>query len=253
MRYTVLERKVNDVTYSSGELAKLCGVSVRTVQYYDTRGILSPSFLSEGGRRLYSEEDVERMRVICYLRELDLPLGSIADLLKAPNSKNVISLILSQHEKELRSEIGEKQKKLLEIEKLQAALTHSEEVSLDSIRSRAVDMEKKKKLKKVHAMMILVGIPISVFQWVSIILWAAQGIVWPFIVWAPLAVTFGTMISVYYFKRVAYICPECGGEFRPRFKEAFFARHTPKTRRLTCPHCHHKGFCVETYYEQKSE
>ncbi len=43
--------------YTTGEIAKLCGVSVRTVQYYDERGILIPSELSEGGRRLYSEDD----------------------------------------------------------------------------------------------------------------------------------------------------------------------------------------------------
>ena len=33
--------------YTTGEIAKLCGVTVRTVQYYDTRGILIPSELSE--------------------------------------------------------------------------------------------------------------------------------------------------------------------------------------------------------------
>ena len=62
--------------YTTGELAKLCGVTVRTVQYYDTRGILIPSSLSEGGRRLYSEDDVKRMKVICFLRELDLPINA---------------------------------------------------------------------------------------------------------------------------------------------------------------------------------
>ncbi|MBR1845644.1 MAG: MerR family DNA-binding transcriptional regulator, partial [Oscillospiraceae bacterium] len=36
--------------YSTGEVAKRCGVTVRTVQYYDTRGILVPAELSEGGR-----------------------------------------------------------------------------------------------------------------------------------------------------------------------------------------------------------
>ena len=35
-------------TYTTGELAKLCGVTVRTVQYYDSRGILAPTELSEG-------------------------------------------------------------------------------------------------------------------------------------------------------------------------------------------------------------
>ena len=58
--------------YTTGEIAKLCGVTVRTVQYYDKRGILVPSELSEGGRRLYSEDDVKRMKVICFLRDLGL-------------------------------------------------------------------------------------------------------------------------------------------------------------------------------------
>lgn len=45
--------------YTTGEIARLCGVSVRTVQYYDDRGILVPSQLSEGGRRLYSDDDLK--------------------------------------------------------------------------------------------------------------------------------------------------------------------------------------------------
>jgi DNA-binding transcriptional MerR regulator len=38
--------------YSTGDLAKLGGVSVRTVQFYDTKGLLPPSDLTDGGRRL---------------------------------------------------------------------------------------------------------------------------------------------------------------------------------------------------------
>lgn len=37
--------------YTTGEIAKLCGVSVRTVQYYDTRGILTPSQRTLQGRQ----------------------------------------------------------------------------------------------------------------------------------------------------------------------------------------------------------
>jgi hypothetical protein len=47
-----------DGLYTTGEIAKLCGVSVRTVQYSDTRGILIPSSLTEGGRRLYTMHHV---------------------------------------------------------------------------------------------------------------------------------------------------------------------------------------------------
>ena len=63
--------------YTTGEIAKLCGVTVRTVQYYDARGILIPSELTEGGRRLYSEDDLKRMKVLCFLRELDQPIDAI--------------------------------------------------------------------------------------------------------------------------------------------------------------------------------
>ena len=67
--------------YTTGEMAKLCGVSVRTVQYYDTRGILTPSELTEGGRRLYLEDDVKRMKIICFLRDVGISIKNIGELL----------------------------------------------------------------------------------------------------------------------------------------------------------------------------
>lgn len=45
--------------YTTGELEKLCNVSVRTVQFYDTKNLLKPSAISERGRCLYSEADVK--------------------------------------------------------------------------------------------------------------------------------------------------------------------------------------------------
>ena len=66
--------------YTTGEVARLCGVSVRCVQYYDARGILCPSALSEGGRRLYSEEDLARMRIVCFLRDTGISLKGIEAL-----------------------------------------------------------------------------------------------------------------------------------------------------------------------------
>lgn len=45
--------------YTTGELEKLCNVSVRTVQFYDTKNLLKPSAISERGRCLYTEVDVK--------------------------------------------------------------------------------------------------------------------------------------------------------------------------------------------------
>lgn len=98
--------------YTTGEIAKLCGVSVRTVQYYDTRGILTPSELTEGGRRLYSEDDLKRMKIICFLRDAGISINSIGELLSEDDPSSVISVLLEQQEQLLREEIQEHQAKL---------------------------------------------------------------------------------------------------------------------------------------------
>lgn len=62
-------------SYTTGDLAKLAGVSVRTVQYYDKRGILSPSDLTEGGRRIYVDSDLEQLRMIFFYGNLIFQLN----------------------------------------------------------------------------------------------------------------------------------------------------------------------------------
>ena len=98
--------------YTTGEIAKLCGVSVRTVQYYDTRGVLRPSEFTEGGRRLYSEDDLERMKIICFLRDAGISINSIGELLSGNDPGSVISVLLEQQEQLLKAEIHERQVKL---------------------------------------------------------------------------------------------------------------------------------------------
>lgn len=233
--------------YTTGEIAKLCNVTVRTVQYYDTRGILVPVELSEGGRRLYSENDLRRMKIICFLRELGLPIDSISQMLSEDDSDSIISLLLEQQKHSLKEEISERQEKLEKLDSLNRELRSIKTISLESIGDIAYTMSNKQKLKKVHMTMLLAGIPVSILQWVSIILWITKGFWWLFLIWAVVAVPSGILISRYYFKSVAYICPQCHTVFRPTFKEIFWSRHTPATRKLTCTSCGHHGFCVETW------
>ena len=233
--------------YTTGELAKLCGVTVRTVQYYDTRGILIPSGLSEGGRRLYSEDDLKRMKIICFLRELDLPIDAISQILKEEHPEKVISLLIEQQEKVLQDEISDKENKLDKLRELKNGLRNRAGFSFETIGDIALIMEGKKKLKKMRLMMILTGIPFTAFQWFSVIFWIVRGIWWPFAAWALVAAVWGTLVSRYYFNHVRYICPECHEVFQPTLKEAFWANHTPNTRKLTCTSCGYKGFCVEVW------
>ena len=234
-------------TYSTGELAKLCGVTVRTVQYYDARGILIPSDLSEGGRRLYSEDDLKRLKVICFLRKLDLPIDAIAQILKEEHPEKLISLLIDQQESAVSSEIAAKQETLEKLRELKNGLKSKASFSLESIGDVAVLMEGKKKLKRMRWMMVLTGIPVTALQCCSVVLWIVKGIWWPFLIWAAVAAVWGVLVSRYYFNHVKYLCPECHEVFKPSLKEAFFANHTPTTRKLTCTACGHKGFCVEVW------
>ena len=238
-------------TYTTGELAKLCNVSIRTVQYYDTRNILKPTALSEGGRRLYSEEDVKRMEIICFLRDAGISLSSIEELISGEEPEKVISILIEQQEKVLAQELEERQTKLELLTQMKKELKNIDRFSIDSISDIAYVVENKKKLQKMHAFLLITGLPISIYEWFAIIFGITTGNWWPMLWYVLIGIPYGVAISFYYFKRVGYICPNCHTLFRPRFKEAFFANHTPTLRKLTCTHCGHHGFCIETYGKEE--
>lgn len=64
-----------------GEVAKKMGVTVRTLQYYDKEGLLSPSAESEGGRRLYTDKDLITLHQIISLKSLGFSLDDIKERL----------------------------------------------------------------------------------------------------------------------------------------------------------------------------
>lgn len=57
--------------YSVGELARKANITVRTLHHYDQIGLLKPSGSTEGGHRLYSDEDVMRLEQISILKKWD--------------------------------------------------------------------------------------------------------------------------------------------------------------------------------------
>lgn len=233
--------------YTTGEMAKLCGVTVRTVQYYDTRGLLTPSELSEGGRRLYSDEDVKKLKLICFLRDIGLPLGSIGEILQADNADRVTGLLLEQQSEQLKSEIAQKQEQLDKVTSLRQEMKNWQKPSVETLTDIACIMENKKKLRKVYAVLIGFGLLADAIELVTLIHWIRTGVWQPFAIGmiAVLAITWCLVRFMH--KHTAYICPECHGVFRPSMKEMFWANHTLRTRKLTCAHCGHKGFCVETH------
>ena len=68
------------------EFAKLTGVSVRTLHYYDEIGLLKPALVdAQNGYRFYDDNSLLRMQEILFYRELDFPLKSILEILSSPD------------------------------------------------------------------------------------------------------------------------------------------------------------------------
>lgn len=233
--------------YTTGELAKLCKVSVRTVQYYDERGILTPSELTEGGRRLFSEQDVKTMETICFLRGMGISINDIAKILTSKEEKGVVELLLSQKQEELEHELQEKTEQVKKLRDLKGMLGGYQEISHGTLHDMSIVLEGKKRLKRLYLIILLVGIPLEIGEIASLVVGIMTGNWICFAAGLVISLILGLITYKLWYKNILYLCPECHQEFKPKAGEAFAANHTPKTRKLTCPNCRKKLWCVETY------
>lgn len=72
-----------DEHYQIGEVADDVGLSLRTIRYYEEIGLVTPSGRTEGGFRLYTDSDVERLRLVKALKPVGMSLETMTELLEA--------------------------------------------------------------------------------------------------------------------------------------------------------------------------
>lgn len=65
-----------------GEAADRVGLSIRTIRHYEEAGLIVPSARSDGGFRLYTEPDLDRLRVVKRMKPLGFTLDEMRDLLE---------------------------------------------------------------------------------------------------------------------------------------------------------------------------
>lgn len=82
-------------TYTVKQLARISGVSVRTLHHYDEIGLLKPAFIGENRYRYYTREKLLRLQDILFHRELGVALADIARLLEAGHRDRLA--ILTEH------------------------------------------------------------------------------------------------------------------------------------------------------------
>lgn len=83
LQYAYREEEITMMAVN--EVSKLTGVSIRTLQYYDTIGLLKPIEYTESGYRLYDDTSLERLQQILLFKELEFPLKEIKKIIDAPN------------------------------------------------------------------------------------------------------------------------------------------------------------------------
>lgn len=108
-----------------GALAKLAGVTVRTLHHYDEIGLLVPSERTAAGYRSYTDADVARLQRILFYRELELPLDRIHALLSDPEADEQDHL-RRQHEL-----LGERITRLQRIRDAVATTLEAHDMSID--------------------------------------------------------------------------------------------------------------------------
>ncbi len=77
---------MKDKLYTAGEIAKLTGVSLRTIRFYDAKGLLKPVSHSEAGYRYYDRDSVDRLQRILVLKYLGFSLQQIEEMTKAEDT-----------------------------------------------------------------------------------------------------------------------------------------------------------------------
>src|SRR5947209_2718065 len=85
------------MTWSIVEVARLSGVTARTLRHYDAIGLLPPAGVGANGYRLYGQDELLRLQEILVLRQLGLGLADIAGVLAEPTDR--LSALRAHHER----------------------------------------------------------------------------------------------------------------------------------------------------------
>jgi len=104
-----------------GELAERTELSLRTLRHYDEIGLLEPSGRSEGGFRLYTEGDYQRLMLIRRMKPLGYSLEQMRDLLRALDAAGAESVSGAEAKQLLAEFLTDAQQRRAKLEKQLAA------------------------------------------------------------------------------------------------------------------------------------
>ncbi len=228
--------------YTIGEAAKKLQVSTRTLRFYEEKDLVRPAYTEENGYRFYEKDQIRQLELILFLKELGFSLKQIKMLIQDEHGSQSLELLLKE-------QYQENQRKIEEVSKKQAQIKHLQKIRLSHAvltnHSVITDiMRKENRLSALRRRMCFLGILLVLGELIGI------SLLYAFKVQMSVAVIGVTVVgaialSKYYYDNVEYVCPNCGDVFIPSFLAFNLAPHTPKFRKLTCPKCGKRSYCLE--------
>ncbi|MCI6762383.1 MAG: MerR family transcriptional regulator [Lactobacillus johnsonii] len=232
--------------YSIGEAAKKLQVSTRTLRFYEEKDLVRPAYTEENGYRFYSEEQIRQIELILFLKELGFSLRQIKMLIQDKHGGQSLDLLLKE-------QYQENQRKIDKLSKKQRKIEHLQKIKLSRVvltnHSGIKDiMRKENRLSALRRRMCFLGILLILGELIGISLLYAFKVQMSVAV-IGITVVGAIALSKYYYDNVEYVCPNCGDVFIPSFLTFNLAPHTPKFRKLTCPRCGKRSYCLEIIRE----
>lgn len=117
-----------------GDLARRAGTTMRTIRYYEERGLIEPAQRSKGGFRLYHEQELERLRLIRSLQVLDMPLAQVKAFFDQRRAGRAASEIAPALQRVLREHLNEMEDRIAQYRAMQKSVRETIDI-LDSCRA----------------------------------------------------------------------------------------------------------------------
>lgn len=143
MNYNKDERMINmDKDYMTiGELAKKMKTTVRTLQFYDQKGLLIPSMQSDGKRRLYTYQDMVQLHQIQSLKSLGFSLDEIKNQLEVLDTPEKVEKALSHQALLIQEKIQQLTKTLSDIKTLKEEVIQMQSVNFKTYADIIVNLQ----------------------------------------------------------------------------------------------------------------
>lgn len=116
-----------------GDLAKRAGTTMRTIRYYEERGLIEPAQRSKGGFRLYHEGELLRLRLIRNLQFLDVPLAQVKAFFDQRRRGRAATEVAPALQSVLEKQLREMERRITQYRAMQESVRETIDI-LDSCR-----------------------------------------------------------------------------------------------------------------------